>query len=142
MLCICYVKGCVEIECPCSINYTKSCYSNLEHLQLCDGKTLLKKSEKLHKITHRGCYWNYKIIFLFELTTAWLLMRYILIINSGVQWKINFKNIMATFLRSVLKWVKLCIYLGTLILCYQIKGSISMIFKKIIMIVWLLSAHK
>ena len=70
LLCSCYVKGCVEIECPYSINYTKSCYSNLEHLQLCDGKTLLKKSEKLHKITHRGCYWNYKIIFLFELTTA------------------------------------------------------------------------
>ena len=31
-----------------AINYTKPCYSNLEYLQLCDGKTVLKKSHKYY----------------------------------------------------------------------------------------------
>ena len=48
LLCSCYEKVCVEIKCPCSITYTKPCYSNLEYLQLCDGKTVLKKSHKYY----------------------------------------------------------------------------------------------
>ena len=48
-----------KIKCPYSVNYIKSCYSNLEHLQLPDGKTVIKKSKKLHKVTRRGYYWNY-----------------------------------------------------------------------------------
>ena len=30
------------------MNYTKPCYSNLEYLGLCDGKTVLKKSRKYY----------------------------------------------------------------------------------------------
>ena len=40
LLCSCCEKTFVEIKCPYSINYTKSCYSNLEYVQLCDRKTL------------------------------------------------------------------------------------------------------
>ena len=34
----CCEKVWVEIKCPYSINYKKPCYSDLEYLQLCDGK--------------------------------------------------------------------------------------------------------
>ena len=48
LLCSCCEKACVEIKCPYLINYTKPCYSNLEYLRLCDGKTVLKKSQKYY----------------------------------------------------------------------------------------------
>ena len=48
LLCSGCEKSCVEIKCPYSINYTKSCYSNLEYTQLCDGKTVLKNSGKYY----------------------------------------------------------------------------------------------
>ena len=51
--CSCCEKTCAEIKCPCSINYAKPCYSNLEYLRLCDGKTVL---EKFHK-----CYIQYML---------------------------------------------------------------------------------
>ena len=44
LLCSCCEKVFVEIKCPYSIHYTKPCYSNLEYLRLCDGKTVFKKS--------------------------------------------------------------------------------------------------
>ena len=44
----CCEKACVEIRCPYSKNCTKPCYSNLEHLGLCDGKTVLKNSHKYY----------------------------------------------------------------------------------------------
>ena len=44
----CCEKACVKIKCPYSINYTKPRYSNLEYLQLCDGKTVLKNSHKYY----------------------------------------------------------------------------------------------
>ena len=48
LLCSCCEKACVEIKRSYSINYTKPCYSNLEHLRICDGKAVLKKS---HNVT-------------------------------------------------------------------------------------------
>ena len=48
-LCSSCEKACVKIKCPYSMNYAKPCYSNLEYLQLCDGKTVLKKSHKRYK---------------------------------------------------------------------------------------------
>ena len=68
LLCSCCEKACVEIKCPYSINYTKPCYSNLEYLRLCDGKTLLRKSQKYYTLcmlqmavtgTIKNCFvWN------------------------------------------------------------------------------------
>ena len=40
----CCEEACVEIKCPYSINHTKPCCFNLEYLQLCNGKTVWKKS--------------------------------------------------------------------------------------------------
>ena len=48
-----------KIKCPYSVNYIKSCYSNLEHLQLPDGKTVIKKSK------------NYKV----QSYTPWILLE-------------------------------------------------------------------
>ena len=35
--------------------------------------------------------------------------------NSGVQWKINFKNIMSIFFKFFSQWVQSCFYLATLL---------------------------
>ena len=48
LLCSCCEKACVEIKYPYLINYTKPCYFDLGYLQLCDGKTALKKSHKYY----------------------------------------------------------------------------------------------
>ena len=48
LCCSCCKKVCVEIKCPCWIDYTKPCYSNSEYLRLCNGKTVLKKSHKYY----------------------------------------------------------------------------------------------
>ena len=48
LLCSSCEKASVEIKYPYSINYTKSCYSNLEYLRLCGGKTVSKKSHKYY----------------------------------------------------------------------------------------------
>ena len=68
LLCSCCEKACVEIKRSYSINYTKPCYSNLEYLRLCHGKTLLKKSQKYYTLcmlqmavtgTIKNCFvWN------------------------------------------------------------------------------------
>ena len=42
-------------------------------------------------------------------------MRYILIMNTSVQGKINFKNIMSMFFEVFFQWVELCFFLGTLL---------------------------
>ena len=47
-LCSCCEKNCVEIKCLYSINFTKPCYSTLEYLQICDGKSVLRKSYKYY----------------------------------------------------------------------------------------------
>ena len=53
----CCEKDCVETKCLYSMNYTKPLHSNLEYLQLCDGKTVLKKSHKYHTqyMVANGC---------------------------------------------------------------------------------------
>ena len=48
LLCSCCEKTCVEIKCRYSINCIEPCYSNLEYLRLCDGKTVLKTSHKYY----------------------------------------------------------------------------------------------
>ena len=64
LCCSCCEKVCVEIKCPCSINYTKPCYSNSEYLRLCDGKTVEKVPQILHTVhVADDCYWNYKKLF-------------------------------------------------------------------------------
>ena len=52
LLCSCCEKTFMEIKCPSIINYTKTCHSNLEHLRICDGKAVLKKS---HNVTRSAC---------------------------------------------------------------------------------------
>ena len=65
LLCSCCKKACVEIKCPFLVNYTKPCYSNLEYLRLCNGKTVLKKSHKYYTqcMLQMAVYWNYKKLF-------------------------------------------------------------------------------
>ena len=48
LLCSCCEKACVEIKCRYSINCTEPCYSNLEYLRRCNGKTVLKTSHKYY----------------------------------------------------------------------------------------------
>ena len=116
-LCSCYEKACVEIKCPYSINYTILCYSNLEYLQLWDGMTLLKKSHKYYTqcMLQMAVTGTIKITLLFGIPIEFLLLKYILIMNSGVPWKINFKKIISIILKVCFQWERSHFYLGTLL---------------------------
>ena len=115
--CSCCEKACVEIKCPYWIDYTKPSYSNLEYLRLCDGKTLFNKYHKYYTQSklQMAVTETIKIILLFGLPMEWFLMRYILIMNSGVQLKINSKTITSIFFKVFFQWTESCFYLGTLL---------------------------
>lgn len=114
-LCSCCEKNCVEIKCLYLKNFSQLCWSNLDYLQLCDGKTMLKSPTNI--TPSASSRWLLleprKNVLLLGLHRGWLLW------DKFWQW-ILVKNKFQKYYQHIFKiccqWVELRFYPGILLI--------------------------
>ena len=117
LLCSCCEKACVEIKCPYPINYTKSCYSNLEYSRLCDGKTAFKKSHKYYTqcMLQMAATETIKNYFVAWTPHGMIIDRIYFDNEFWCSIKSRFQKYYEHFFKAFFQWVESCFCLSTLL---------------------------